>query len=496
MLSLCFGSFIFAALSAAVLTWTVRNVAFAKGWAAPPASERHIHEHAIPRLGGVAVMATLAITSAIALFVARHLHLQHHFPLRIWLPIVSASLVSFALGFWDDVRGVRPWPKLAVLSISGVLLYAGHVRVQSFSGLFGSHQFGHVTSLLLTVGWVLFISNAFNLMDGLDGLAAGSALFATTTMFVVALVNGSAMTELLTAIMAGAILGFLRYNFNPATIFLGDCGSLFIGTMLAALSLSGVQQKSSTLVAVGIPLVAFGLPIVEASISVVRRFLSGKSIFIADREHIHHKLLDQGLTHRGAVLLLYSVSAIFGLLSLSLLLPGTGGVAIVLSIVAVVVVLGVQKLGYHEFGEVGRIARRTVEQKQIIINNLLIRRGTDKLKHCRTLAEVCVALEQTFSTNDMDGFVVTVYPSNEWAGWDHSWERCARPVPDAPAWRLVLDLWSNDLGIGKLVLVRYATAELLLDINLFSEFVVALSKACERGLAAQDSREKIWSEAV
>jgi hypothetical protein len=170
-------------------------------------------------------------------------------------------------------------------------------------------------------------------------------------------------------------------------------------------------------------------------------------------------------------------------------------VAIVLSIVAVVVVLGVQKLGYHEFGEVGRIARRTVEQKQIIINNLLIRRGTDKLKHCLTLAEICVALEQTFSTNDLDGFAVTLYPSNKRAGWDHSWER-SRPAPAGPAWRLALDLWSNDLGIGKLVLVRYATTELLLDVNLFSEFVVALSKACERGSAAQGSCEEVWSEAV
>ena len=128
------------------------------------------------------------------------------------------------------------------------------------------------------------ITNAFNLIDGLDGLAAGSALFSTLVVFVVALLGNLSLISLLTLALAGAILGFLRYNFNPATIFLGDCGSLFIGFMLSALALYGAQ-KAPTIIAVAIPVVSFGLPILETSLSIVRRLISGRPVFTADREH-------------------------------------------------------------------------------------------------------------------------------------------------------------------------------------------------------------------
>src|SRR5207237_5770704 len=131
------------------------------------------------------------------------------------------------------------------------------------------------------------ITNAFNLIDGLDGLAAGSALFCTLVFFVVALQNHSWLGSLMSVALAGAILGFLRFNFNPATIFLGDSGSLFIGFMLSALALAGAQ-KTPTIVAVAIPVVSFGLPVLETVLSVVRRFLSGQPLFAADRGHIHH----------------------------------------------------------------------------------------------------------------------------------------------------------------------------------------------------------------
>ena len=153
-------------------------------------------------------------------------------------------------------------------------------------------------------------------MDWTD-LAAGSALFSTMVVFAVALVSGSSLVSLMALVLAGSILGFLRFNFSPATIFLGDCGSLFIGFMLSALALQGAQ-KAPTIIAVAIPVVSFGLPILETALSIVRRYLGGRPVFTADREHIHHKLLQRGLSHRQVVITLYAVSALFALLSLFL----------------------------------------------------------------------------------------------------------------------------------------------------------------------------------
>ena len=230
-----------------------------------------------------------------------------------------------------------------------------------------------------TVLWVLAITNAFNLIDGLDGLAAGSALFSTLVAFVVALLNGYSLVTVMTIALAGAILGFLRFNFNPATIFLGDSGSLFIGFVLSALALQGAQ-KAPTIVAVAIPVVSFGLPILETALSIVRRLISGRPVFTADREHIHHKLLQHGMTHRQVVILLYGVSAIFALLSLFLLWPTGSSLGLVLAVLGIGIWIGVQHLGYLEFGELARVAHRTLDQPQIFVNNLAIRRATEELK--------------------------------------------------------------------------------------------------------------------
>src|SRR5437660_12732172 len=200
------------------------------------------------------------------------------------------------------------------------MLFLGGLRILNIPVLCGDHQLPWFLGWPLTILWVLAITNAFNLIDGLDGLAAGSALFSTLVAFVVALLNGHSLVTVMTIALAGAILGFLRYNFNPATIFLGDSGSLFIGFMLSALALAGAQ-KTPTIVAVAIPVVSFGLPVLETLLSVVRRFLSGQPLFAADRGHIHHRLLELGFSQRQVVLILYVVSAVCGLLSLFLLYP-------------------------------------------------------------------------------------------------------------------------------------------------------------------------------
>jgi UDP-GlcNAc:undecaprenyl-phosphate GlcNAc-1-phosphate transferase len=490
-------SFFAAATLGSLLTWHVRNAAVARAWVVAPQSPRHLHKVALPRLGGLALVATFLTIGAVSILVARHLPQPLTFSAHVFLFVVMAAVPSFLVGLYDDFRNSRPWLKILAQIVGGVVLYSGGIRV-ILGPTFSRGADGPVWSLLLTMGWAVIIGNAFNLIDGLDGLAAGSALFSALAMFIIALVNGNAVTALLTVALAGAILGFLRYNFNPASIFLGDCGSLSLGSLLSSLALAGTQQKSSTLMTVGIPVIAFGLPIVETGVSVLRRFLSGRPLFVADREHIHHKLLDRGLSHRNAVVVLYGVSAAFGLMSLMLLSPWARPLGIVLLILGGGVVVGVQRLGYHEFTELERLARRTIEQRQIIVNNLAVRRGAEKLGSCRNFEEICGTLEQTFRNNDFDEFAIQVPLGAEASSaafversavLTHVWKKEAFQAGErAPGGVLSVTLKFAADGTGKrdgtLVLTRRMDRTLLADINLLtSEYEPALGNACQRVFA-------------
>jgi UDP-GlcNAc:undecaprenyl-phosphate/decaprenyl-phosphate GlcNAc-1-phosphate transferase len=482
----------FAAVAAGSgLTWKVRNVAVAQQWVVSPRSARHLHKTAIPRLGGIAIFAAFAGVAACALALARHMA-PAAFSGHVFFFVLLAAAPSFLVGLYDDFRGSRPWLKIAAQVAGGAILYAGGIRVILGSAILrGSNS--PIWSLLLTVVWTVLIGNAFNLIDGLDGLAAGSALFSTLAMFIIAMVNGNWVTAVLTVVLAGATLGFLRYNFNPASIFLGDCGSLTLGSLLASLALAGVQQKSSTLMTVGIPVIAFGLPIVETGVSVLRRWMSGRPLFDGDREHIHHKLLDLGISHREAVVVLYGVSGAFGLMSLMLLSPWAQPLAVVLLIFGGGIVVGLQRLGYHEFDELERIARRTMEQRQVIINNLAVRRGAEKLGSCRSFEDICRTLDESFGNNDFDGFVLQVPLRNEAAvaGFldkstvlAHTWNKEQEPAASGSSFLSVTLEFATDSSerkTGRLVLTHRMNGPLLADIDLLtSEYAPALGNACRR----------------
>jgi UDP-GlcNAc:undecaprenyl-phosphate/decaprenyl-phosphate GlcNAc-1-phosphate transferase len=310
------------------------------------------------------------------------------------------------------------------------------------------------------------------------------------------------LVSLMTLALAGAILGFLRFNFNPATIFLGDCGSQFIGFMLSALALRGAQ-KAPTIIAVAIPVVSFGLPILETTLSILRRFIAGRPVFTADREHIHHKLLQHGLSHRQVVIVLYGVSAVFALLSLFLLWPTGSTLGLVMAVLGTGIWLGVQRLGYLEFGELRRVAQRTIEQRQIFINNLAIRRAIEELKVTRDYEQLCRILAAAFDTNDFDAFdlhwrwLPNTAPSvqdlqllssgNGNAQPCLRWRRAdAQFSPDAVStWSLTLDLLAGGRPCGSMKMYRrYDERDLQLDINLLtSVFPSALAEALDRALS-------------
>lgn len=500
MTGIFLGTFLFALLSAFVLTRYVRDFANRRGWVAAPTQERHLHSNPLPRLGGVAIFLSFCFCAGLAaLWAVRHpaLHSAHF--LRTMVTILVPAALVFGLGVYDDLRGVGPYVKFTVQGIAATMLYVGGLRIVNIPVVFGNHNLPWYIGLLVTIIWVLGITNAFNLIDGLDGLAAGSALFSTMVAFVVAVLSGTPLVEILTIALAGAILGFLRYNFNPATIFLGDSGSLFIGFLLSALALYGAQ-KAPTIVAVAIPVVSFGLPILETALSILRRLISGRPVFTADREHIHHKLLQHGLTHRQVVILLYGVSAGFAMLSLFLLWPTGSSLGLVLAVVGIGVWVGVQHLGYLEFGELARVAQRTLDQPQIFVNNLAIRRATEELKVAQDYEQVRRILLAAFGSNDFDGFELQLEHPADHAGLEaiesapsrrrgtaFRWNKPGVPKAHANSavWTIALDLLSSaNHRRGTLTIHRiYSHRHLQIDVNLLTAaFPTALADALDRTL--------------
>lgn len=496
MTLLFLGIFAVSLVVSFVATRQVRDVATRRGWTSVPKDGRHVHQTPLPRLGGVAIFLafsfSLIVWLCLALVYPRLLEgLAPATLLRIYVP----ACLIFCLGIYDDLHGAGPYLKFSVQVIAATMLFLGGMRILDLPLLFGSHSLPWFVGLPLTVLWVVAVTNAFNLIDGLDGLAAGSALFSTVVFFVVALVSHSWLGSLMSVALAGSILGFLRFNFNPATIFLGDSGSLFIGFLLSALALAGAQ-KAPTLVAVAIPVVSFGLPILETALSVLRRLISGRPIFTADREHIHHKLLQLGMSHRQVVIVLYAVSALFAMLSLFLLWPTGSTLGLVLAVVGTGVWLGVQHLNYLEFGELRRVAMRTVEQRQIVINNLSIRRAVEELKVATDYEQLRNILLAAFEGNDFDAFELQVKPHSSdrtfadqfkpfhWTRFPH-----VVSISSMPSWKLTLELVTTaNRRRGSLVVYRvYSQRDLQLDVNLVtSEFPIALADALDRVLTSPE----------
>jgi UDP-GlcNAc:undecaprenyl-phosphate/decaprenyl-phosphate GlcNAc-1-phosphate transferase len=495
--ALYLGAFTFALILAFLLTKSVRDFANRRGWVSVPFKERHIHQHPLPRLGGVAIcFAFLATEATVTLLAPWFPKWGSSVSVRPATTILIPACIVFLLGVYDDLRGARPWAKFAVQGIAGAMLFFGGLKILSLPLVFGARHFGSVVGLVLTILWVIGITNAFNLIDGLDGLAAGSALFSTLVVFIVALVSHSNWLALATIVLTGAILGFLRFNFNPATIFLGDSGSLFIGFLLSAFALQGAT-KAPTAVAVAIPVVSFGLPILETGISILRRFINGRPVFTGDREHIHHKLLERGLSHRQVVITLYGVSGVFAMLSLFLLWPGGTTLGLVLAVVGLGVWMGVQHLGYIEFGELRRVAVRTMEQPQVFANNMAIRRAVGELRVARDYEQVCKIVHAAFESNDFDavewkldssalgnrGFLLLPQSSDV---LEFRWQRVlGAPTESRPSWKLQLDLLTGKgVVLGRMILSRlYSPRALQLDVNLLTaDFPAALADALDRAI--------------
>jgi UDP-GlcNAc:undecaprenyl-phosphate GlcNAc-1-phosphate transferase len=304
-----FLSFI-ALLLSLIITPAVRWFAVRCRIVDQPDGNRKMHPQAIARFGGVAVATSYVAAFGIFLLTptAASAIVRENTDL-IWSILPAAALI-FITGVVDDLIGLKPLHKLGAQVAAASLAYMLGVRI--LGTVFDS---GHAWwSLPITVLWLVLTTNAFNLIDGLDGLAAGLGFFASITAFVSAVLNQNVPLALATGPLAGCLLGFLRYNFNPASIFLGDSGSLLIGFLLGCYSVIW-SHKSATLIGMIAPLMAVAIPLLDTVLAVSRRFLRNRPIFTADRGHLHHLLLDRGLTPRRVVLLLYGLAAVGAIFS-------------------------------------------------------------------------------------------------------------------------------------------------------------------------------------
>lgn len=323
------------------LTPLVRKLAIRTGFVDRPVA-RSIHTEPKPYLGGLAIYAAFSVAVALGG------GLQD--PKVVG--ILAGGGLILGLGVLDDrVRLSAKVKFLGQILAAAFLVYLFDVKIEHIYSPLGNRwvQFG-AWSEPLTILWIVALVNVVNLIDGLDGLAAGISSIASLTLLLVALQQNYAGAVVLTAALAGAAIGFLRYNFNPAKIFMGDAGSMFLGYALAAISVHGVL-KSALTVGVVVPVLALALPIFDTAFAIIRRISTGRSIGEADKDHLHHRLLRLGLSHRNTVLVMWAISAWLGLSAVAVTELSLAQALIIIGMILIGILFGAKKMGLLQVSE-------------------------------------------------------------------------------------------------------------------------------------------------
>lgn len=310
--SLYIMAFVLSFLIAFATTPIAKKIAYKVGAIAKP-RKRDMHSKPIPRMGGIAIVAGFMITLLICIQFITVLDWKQ------LIGITTGALIIFLLGFFDDIYELSAKLKFLIQILAATIVALSGVSIPFISIPFieDSTMFLDMLSMPITVIWIVGITNAVNFIDGLDGLAAGVSSIASLCLMVLSIYSGYPIAILLTTILAGSCLGFLPYNFNPASIFMGDTGSTFLGFILAVTSILGLL-KSYTIVTIVVALLVLGLPVFDTTFAIIRRLLAGKPITAPDRGHLHHRLVDKGYSQKQAVITLYAISGVFGLSAIAL----------------------------------------------------------------------------------------------------------------------------------------------------------------------------------
>lgn len=287
------------------LTPVVIKVGPKLGFLDIPKDNRRMHKRPMPIAGGIAIY--IAATVAILVFIPLNKNI---------LSLIIGSTIILISGLLDDKYSISPKAKIAFQLAAGLMIALSGSQIEFFTNIISTKEVVWLKylSIPVTLFWICGITNTVNLIDGLDGLAAGVSLISAVSLMCIALKMNHVAVAIIAAAVGGSCLGFLPYNFNPAKIFMGDTGALYLGFMLSYISIQGVMKYATTLM-IFVPVLVLGVPVFDTAFAMIRRYISGKKIFDADKGHLHHRLLALGLTQRQTVLILYAISLIFGILA-------------------------------------------------------------------------------------------------------------------------------------------------------------------------------------
>lgn len=321
-----FVPFLIALIVAYVLTPGVKKLAIKVGAVDKP-NARKVHTHAIPRLGGLAIY--IGFMAAVFFCVP----VRHEL-----LGLLLGCTAIVALGIWDDICNIPAKVKLVGQIVAACIPIAFGIQIEWLTNPFGTLiVLPELVAVPVTIFWIIGFTNTVNLIDGLDGLAAGVSFIASVSMFLLAYTMNQYLPAMIIVAMAGAALGFLQYNFNPAKIFMGDTGSMLLGYTMAVAAVLGLVKTAAT-IALVVPLIALGLPILDTLFAIIRRKMSGVPIFQPDKGHLHHRLLALGMSQKQAVLIMYFVSIVLGIVALFVAnVNYQTGIATVLVVLAVII---------------------------------------------------------------------------------------------------------------------------------------------------------------
>lgn len=328
--------FIISVLISLFMTPVAKKLAIKIGAVDVPKDERRVHNKPMPLMGGLAIYISVVLSALLFLPIDKTL-----------ISILAGGTLILISGIIDDIRDISPKAKLIFQILAAVILILGDVKIEVITNPFTRNSsliYLNGLSIPLTIFWVVGITNTLNLIDGLDGLAAGVATIASLSFVFVANKFNYIPIMIISSIVAGACIGFLPYNFNPAKIFMGDTGALFLGFILAALSIEGVMKSVAT-IAVITPIIILGVPIFDTTFAIFRRLLNGKSIAEADNGHLHHRLLRMGYSQKKTVLILYFISAVFGLSAILIAKANSKRAVIMAMVVFVVTILLALNMG-------------------------------------------------------------------------------------------------------------------------------------------------------
>ena len=317
-----------------VLTPGVKNLAIKVGAIDKP-NARKVHDHMIPRLGGLAI------------FVGFLCAVLYSMPMNHDMAgLLLGCTAIVCVGIWDDICNIPAKVKLVGLIVAAAIPVAFGIQIEWLTNPFGGAliEINEILAVPLTIFWIIGFTNTVNLIDGLDGLAAGVSFIASISMFLMAVSLNQYLPAMIVISLAGAALGFLQYNFNPAKIFMGDTGSMLLGYTMAVTAVLGLVKTEAT-IALVVPVIALGLPIMDTLFAIIRRKMSGVPIFTPDKGHLHHRLLALGLTQKQAVLIMYCVSIVLGIVALIVANVSYQIGIVTVAIVLAVIIFSAKKIG-------------------------------------------------------------------------------------------------------------------------------------------------------